>query len=749
MNTVSMTRLFRKRIFAFACLCSIAFIAIFFLTKSVWAADLPDLVMTAVSGPTSANTEQQITVANTARNQGLGAAGPFWVYLYLSTDATITTSDIYLVGRYIGNLAAGTESTVNTTVTIPSSVASGTYYIGAIADSSSIVVESDETNNALAGSPITVTKVYPDLVMTSVSGPTSANTEQQITVANTVKNQGLGAAGPFWVYLYLSTDATITTSDIYLVGRYIGNLAAGTESTVNTTVTIPSSVASGTYYIGAIADSSSIVVESDETNNALAGNQITIGLDTTPPTVTITSPVAGFTNNKTPTLTYTVSDGTVKVKVDGVVVSKVSGNNLDPLADGLHTVRVESTDAAGNIGFAEAVFTVDTIAPTVSVTSPTTVTTRDNTLLLAYTASDGAVAVKVDGTLVSKVSGDSLDALVDGPHTVRVEAMDTAGNTGFAEVTFAVDSLAPLAFSSVAASTNTINTAASETSTIFFTLNGPATATLKIIPETLGPTGTPVYQATKTIVAAGAQMFTWNGKNSAGQVVPDEAYLYILEATDGVTTAVYSPAQPTGTGSVSCTQETSYNTYKNDPLSITYSVTQPARIDISIAWPTDPFKVMTSAPHAPGNYTFNWDGRDTTGNILGGGGKAYCYTASLLSENYIIATGNTPKISQVKTDPYQADLSYGVFIKIKYSLSRDATVTVQVKSPSGSTITIIGSQAQTAGSHEIEWTGLDASDTTGKKTIISEEGDYTVVIQATNPVSGTSSTARANLSITY
>ena len=50
---------------------------------------------------------------------------------------------------------------------------------------------------------------------------------------------------------------------------------------------------------------------------------------------------------------------------------------------------------------------------------------------------------------------------------------------------------------------------------------------------------------------------------------------------------------------------------------------------------------------------------------------------------------------------------------------------------------MIDSQAQAAGSHEIEWTGLDASDTTGKKTIISEEGDYTVVIQATNPVSGT------------
>ena len=67
-----------------------------------------------------------------------------------------------------------------------------------------------------------------------------------------------------------------------------------------------------------------------------------------------------------------------------------------------------------------------------------------------------------------------------------------------------------------------------------------------------------------------------------------------------------------------------------------------------------------------------------------------------------------------------------MFTKIKYNLSRDATVTVQLKSPSGPTITIIGSQAQTAGPHEIDGPeGLDASDTTGKKTIISEEGGLT------------------------
>ena len=41
-----------------------------------------------------------------------------------------------------------------------------------------------------------------------------------------------------------------------------------------------------------------------------------------PPGVAITSPAAAPTNDNTPHLTYTVSDGAVIVKVDGSTVSK-------------------------------------------------------------------------------------------------------------------------------------------------------------------------------------------------------------------------------------------------------------------------------------------------------------------------------------------------------------------------------------------------------------------------------------------
>ncbi len=53
-------------------------------------------------------------------------------------------------------------------------------------------------------------------------------------------------------------------------------LAPGASNSANTTVTVPVSFAAGTYYIGVIADYQGNIQESNETNNALAGNQITI-----------------------------------------------------------------------------------------------------------------------------------------------------------------------------------------------------------------------------------------------------------------------------------------------------------------------------------------------------------------------------------------------------------------------------------------------------------------------------------------
>ena len=195
--------------------------------------------------------------------------------------------------------------------------------------------------------------------------------------------------------------------------------------------------------LGPLADGSHVVrVEATDVNGTGFAEK-TFTVDTIAPSVSIASPVAGITNNNQPAIIYTVGDGSVVVKVDGTVVQKVSGNTLDPLAEGAHIVRVESTDAAGNIGFAEVGFTIDTTAPVVSISSPISGATNTTRPVLAYTANEGNVVVKVDGVVVGKVSGSTLDTLFDGPHTVGVEATDTANNTGYAEVSFTVDTAAP------------------------------------------------------------------------------------------------------------------------------------------------------------------------------------------------------------------------------------------------------------------------------------------------------------------
>lgn len=169
-----------------------------------------------------------------------------------------------------------------------------------------------------------------------------------------------------------------------------------------------------------------------------------IVLDTTPPAINIASPPA-YSSSATPPLLISLSEGTVTaVKVDGVVVNKVSGSFLDALSEGTHTIQVEAVDVLGNAGFAERTFTVDTTAPTVTISSPQSGTTADSQPLLSYTASEGVVTVKLDGVIISKVSGNRLNTLTNGVHTVRVESRDAAGNLGFGEVSFTVDASAPI-----------------------------------------------------------------------------------------------------------------------------------------------------------------------------------------------------------------------------------------------------------------------------------------------------------------
>ncbi|MBI4651110.1 hypothetical protein HY745_07485 [Candidatus Desantisbacteria bacterium] len=114
--------------------------------------------MTVVSGPSSGVTGTSISISSTVKNQGVGTMSASYIGLYLSTDAIITTSDRRIGTQSIASLAAGAESTVTINAAIPSNLSARTYYIGAIADYNNSNKEIIETNNALTGNTINITK---------------------------------------------------------------------------------------------------------------------------------------------------------------------------------------------------------------------------------------------------------------------------------------------------------------------------------------------------------------------------------------------------------------------------------------------------------------------------------------------------------------------------------------------------------------------------------------------------------------
>lgn len=237
-----------------------------------------DLTVTAVTGPATAVVGSSITINNTVLNISDLAAkkyndtGAFDVGLYLApSDSGIADLNnlILLDTRHVLNLAPGQSSPAADTVTIPGTVAEGTYYLVAVADSNGAVMEEDETNNAMAASQtIAITGTQPDLAITALSGPSNITRDVPFNVITTVSNLVSTAAGGFRVGIYLSTDPTVTTGDIFIGSRSIAGLAGSTSNTATTSVTVPSAtVPAGTYYLGAIADDQGAVSESNESNN--------------------------------------------------------------------------------------------------------------------------------------------------------------------------------------------------------------------------------------------------------------------------------------------------------------------------------------------------------------------------------------------------------------------------------------------------------------------------------------------------
>ena len=230
----------------------------------------PDLAVMEVKGPAFAGTAQPIALTNTIANLGVGDSGSWQYRLYLSPDAAITTGDTVLATSafFVTGLAPGQTRMYTNNVTMPAGLATGTYYFGAIADFSGSIGETNEANNAGVSAPVAL-GFGPDLVVESLSGPALVAPSQTVSVVSAIGNPGVGHSGSWQYRLYLSSDTSIATGDTLLVTSiyFSDGIVPGGTSIHTNAVAIPSGLAAGTYYFGAMVDPNNDVVESSEGNN--------------------------------------------------------------------------------------------------------------------------------------------------------------------------------------------------------------------------------------------------------------------------------------------------------------------------------------------------------------------------------------------------------------------------------------------------------------------------------------------------
>lgn len=198
------------------------------------------------------------------------------------------------------------------------------------------------------------------------------------------------------------------------------------------------------------------------------------------PVITILSPSSGaYVSNSKQPVVFTVTDetdgsgvdlSTLVVKLDGTTVASatitstaitngysVTYTPASALADGSHTVTVDCKDHDGNAAAKKSTtYTVDTVPPTLNITSPTEgYITNKAALTVAGTTNDATsspvtVKIKLNGADQGGVTVGSGGAftksitLAEGANTIVITATDAAGKVSTVTRNVTLDTSVPV-----------------------------------------------------------------------------------------------------------------------------------------------------------------------------------------------------------------------------------------------------------------------------------------------------------------
>lgn len=431
------------------------------------------------------------------------------------------------------------------------------------------------------------------------------STSDDITVEWDTTNPSVNAGVDQLVNALFTQDATVVDANSSLTYQWVkvtgpGSITFGTATTEDTTVFAD---ADGSYIIR--------LTVTDGAGNT-ASDEFSLTWDASPPVVdagTDKTVLAQVNQNATVTDATAITYSWTKQAGPGVVTfgtASAEDTSLQASLDGVYTIRLTATDAAGNSAFDEMTFTWDTTNPVVNagIDQETNVLVNQDATTTDLTAMT-YLWNKVSGPgAVSFGSGTSEDTSIsanaDGVYVIRLTVTDAVGLSTSDDINFTWDTSNPI-----------VNAGVDKIANALFTQDATVTDATTL-----------TYQWSKV---SGPGTITFGSATSEDTTVTasaDGVYVIQLQATDvvgNVATDTFQLTWDATPPTVNAGADSSRNgiytqdATVTDATSVTYAWTKQSGPGLVI-FGSDNAEDTTVSPSADGVYVLRLTVTDAAGN---------------------------------------------------------------------------------------------------------------------------------------
>lgn len=262
--------------------------------------------------------------------------------------------------------------------------------------------------------PVSITPNLPPLFSSPTPAPGSATNDATPTISLDM----VDAPDAF------ETQVDPDTISLWLDGALLSDPNIVIAGPTGVVAQLPSPLRDGTHTVS---------IRAGDTLSSFNSTSWSFLVDSTVPTLTITSPTAAVTNGTGVTVAGQTEPGAaVRIAGTPATVGPTGTFSLFlSLPEGDHSIVVVATDIGGNTAMTTVEFTVDRTPPVLTLTSPTSGTTVSVASVQVSGTTEPGVVLRVNGVQVDVGQGGSfsgLVALVAGSNTITAHARDAAGN---------------------------------------------------------------------------------------------------------------------------------------------------------------------------------------------------------------------------------------------------------------------------------------------------------------------------------